>query len=93
MLPQEEAYQRMSSLKKAQWEKNNTFYSNRSFSRDIRKVRHMRLRWPTAALPSCAVWLRVRLAAAVALPCHLWGILQLQLGAHILPCGSCCMLC
>ena len=38
MLAQEEAYQRMSSLKKAQWEKNNTFYSNRSFSRDIRKV-------------------------------------------------------
>ncbi|KAI7839935.1 hypothetical protein COHA_006329 [Chlorella ohadii] len=34
----EEAYQRMSSLKKAQWEKNNTFYSNRSFSRDIRKM-------------------------------------------------------
>jgi len=40
LLPQEEAYQRMSSLKKAQWEKNNTFYSNRSFSRDIRKVWH-----------------------------------------------------
>lgn len=37
-VPQEEAYQRMSALKKAQWEKNNTFYSNRSFSRDIRKV-------------------------------------------------------
>lgn len=37
-LPQEEAYQRMSALKKAQWEKNNSFYSNRSFSRDIRKV-------------------------------------------------------
>lgn len=34
----EEAYQRMSALKKAQWEKNNTFYSNRSFSRDIRKM-------------------------------------------------------
>ena len=35
---QEEAYQRMSALKKAQWERNNTFYSNRAFSRDVRKV-------------------------------------------------------
>lgn len=28
----------MSGLKKAQWEKNNAFYSNRALSREIRKV-------------------------------------------------------
>ena len=38
-LPQEQAYQRMTGVKKAQWEKNNTFYTNRSFSREVRKVR------------------------------------------------------
>lgn len=35
---QEQAYQRMTEAKKEKWEKNNTFYSNRGLSRDIRKV-------------------------------------------------------
>lgn len=35
----EGAYQRMTALKKAQWERNNAFYTNRGFSRDVRKVR------------------------------------------------------
>lgn len=41
---QEQAYQRLSSLKKEQWSKNNLFYTNRSFSRNIRKVRCRRRR-------------------------------------------------
>lgn len=36
---QEQAYQRLNALKKEQWSKNNMFYGNRGFSRNIRKVR------------------------------------------------------
>ena len=35
---QEQAYGRLTGMKKAQRAKNNAFYSNRSFSRDVRKV-------------------------------------------------------
>ncbi|KAL4422959.1 hypothetical protein ABPG75_009156 [Micractinium tetrahymenae] len=34
----EQAYQRLNALKKEQWSKNNMFYSNRGFSRNIRKL-------------------------------------------------------
>ena len=36
---QEQAYGRLTGMKKEQRSKNNIFYSNRSFSRDVRKVR------------------------------------------------------
>lgn len=42
----------MNGLKKEQWERNNAFYTNRSFSRDVRKVRLM---WGWAGVYVC-VW-------------------------------------
>jgi hypothetical protein len=35
---QDAAYNRMSSQRQAQREKNNAFFANRGFSRDVRKV-------------------------------------------------------
>jgi hypothetical protein len=35
---QDAAFHRLSAQKKAQWEKNNAFYTNRAFSREVRKV-------------------------------------------------------